>query len=190
MYSCSFISLYLLVFTAFGQPTAAAGSTNLKTFVNARYGYTLRYPANWYSQTVSYIFSIVSFLPSTAMRGTGLARNGAGINILTAAQAVRGRRPVPRNLEELVTILTSRENAYERSTVDLRDGEHALKVIQTKSTCCDPSQESVDWYFAINDHPFVGMVYYWEGDANAGKYLTTLSQIILSLRVTGNTRGH
>lgn len=182
----SSLSACLLVFTALGQPTAAVRDTDLKVFNNVKYGYTLRYPSDWYSQIISGMFSIVSFLPSTAMRGTGLAENGAGIYILTAAQAVRERIPSPRSLEELVTILTSGEHVIERKRVDIRDGEHSIKAIQTKSTCCDSSQESVYLYFSINDRLFVGTVYYWRGDPNAGRFLATLKQIVLSLRVTAS----
>ena len=159
------------------------GANVLATFKSRTQGFALQYPRSWYPQIVSDLFSIVNFPPSSAIRGEGLAEHGAGIHVLSSSQAIRDPQKVLRNLDELVAIVTLHQKIVGKRTLDLRDGDRTLRVLETKSTCCNPTQESIDWYFQIDGHMFVATLYYWEGEPKLDSLRKTLKNIVLSLKV-------
>jgi hypothetical protein len=44
--------------------------------------------------------------------------------------------------------------------------------------------EAVIWYFPFEGTWFKAVLIYWEGDPNADKYLQTMRQIVLSLKLS------
>jgi len=163
--------------------STAQDNNVIATFKNPSQGYTLQHPLSWHTQIASDIFSIVNFPPASAIRGTGLAKRGAGIHILTSSQAIRDPQKLPGSLDEFVALDNAHQNVIGKRTVQIGDGHQMLMVIEAKTICCDPTQESVNWYFEINDHMFVGSVFYWQGDPDADKLRETLKQVVLSLRI-------
>ena len=76
----------------------------------------------------------------------------------------------------------------EKKTVEIGDDVRHLEVIEVKTKCCDPVQESVDLYFEVDGHMFVGSVYYWHGDPNAERFRDSLKKIVLSLKILPESR--
>jgi hypothetical protein len=160
----------------------AARDATFKSFTSQDHEYRLMYPSNWYSQTSMDMFSIVNFFPSRAIRGTGLAEGGAGIRVLTASQATKRGQRLPANLDDFV--LTQTPTGATKTSLKISDGLRTLDVIETKSSCCDPTQDSLNWYFDIGGHLFVGTAYYWQADPNAVRYVETFKRLILSIEVS------
>ena len=159
------------------------GTRGFATFKSASHGFSLDYPRSWYPHIASDIFSINNFPPSEAIRAVVLPKGGAGINVLTSTQAVRGAQKVPANLEDLAVLDNARQRIIGRRDLKIGDGKRTLSLIEVTTACCDPIQESVSWYFEVGTHMFVASVYYWQGEPKAEEFRGTLKEIVLSVKV-------
>lgn len=178
------LTLVLLALTCAMSPRLGAGDT--KSFENKTYGYRVQYPRSWRPQIVSDVFYIENFPPSKMVRAVRLPEGGAGIHVSVPSRIIRKGQAMPRNLEEWATLGTGRITVIGKRTLEVGDDRRKLPVIEVKTLCCavPPYQESVDWYFQINDRMFSGSLLYWQGDPNAARLVEVLRQVVLSIRLT------
>lgn len=154
-------------------------------FRSMSHGFSVKYPRSWYPHIASDIFSINNFPPSRAVRGEVLPSGGAGIFVLTSEQELRDSRN-PRDVSDFVELDNARQSLIDGRTLEVSGEGRRLAVIEIRTLCCEPTQESVSWYFEIEKHMFVGILYYFRGDPNADKLHDTLKEVVLSLRILGD----
>jgi len=153
----------------------ASGGT-LEKFLSEAYGYTARYPSDWYLVQPSLEnLSIENFPPSETVTGVRLPTGGASINLL-ASETIR--RPTPPHTVPAWISIDSRHTPPEAtSTFELEKRDLRVSVTELTGDCCDvapPFQTYVAWYFSVGGRLFKATLLCWKGDPNLDKLRETL----------------
>ena len=166
-------------------PLASKGADAVKGFRSQSHGYAVEYPSRWYPHILSDVFYIENFPPSKAVRAERLPDGGAAIEILVPSQVVPKGKTLPASLDEWARVAVGRRTVLGKVTRELATGPQKLSVLEVDTRCCavSPYQESVEWFFEIHGKMFAGIVVYWQGDSNAGRFREILQRIVLSLKV-------
>jgi len=161
-------------------------AADLRTFHNKKYGFTVRYPSSWNLQSLSEHFYIENFPGSKFVKGVRLPPGGAGISVSVPSEFVhQPNQSMPLTMEEWVSLGTARRKVNQKRDFSVSNGKRTLPVIEVVTQCCavPPFQESIDWYFKVDDQMFTASLEYWQGDANANELRKTLQDVVVSIRL-------
>jgi hypothetical protein len=165
--------------------TAADRAAAVKTFTSIQAGYVVDYPSEWRVQDRSLpTLYIVNFPASERVHAVMLPPGGASIavvpppsGVLDAEQwAARDLKPGMDVVSKANVVLRRRATGapLDATEVDLTWDRPA------------PEFETLDCYFSISGHLFVGRLTFWKGDSKAAEYRQTLHEVVESLNLTGS----
>jgi len=163
-----------------------SGVVSLKTFVSETYGFSVRYPGDWYLDKQHYVFEIENFPPSRSVRAT-LPPDGAAIVIVVPARLKLN----PRTLSEFIAMHNPRAEVIGKQPLTLNRREGALSIVEVRTRCClePPYEEWINWYFEIEGHFFAASLGHRERSPDEKQLIETLKQVVLSLRLDKSSQG-
>lgn len=160
-------------------------SVSVTTFKSQSEGYTVEYPDAWYRNPsrLTDTLDVQNFPPSKAVHGLHIPGGGAEIEIASWRTARNGRGTV----EELIKADTAHQKVLAKRDINVSLSSGAARAIEVREEAdvgSGPLEEALIWYFPLEDKWFEAQLVYWQGDPNSEKYLQTMRQIVLSLRLT------
>ena len=166
----------------FGTPLASKCG-GFKLFVDKKYGYTVRYPGHWHLRVRGGGFWIESF--PKAVPVVALPPGGAIVDIVVPGQLAHAGEGPPTKMDEWVSLGTGARKVVSRDNLEISDGQRKLAITELVTQCCavPPYQESIDWYFMIENRMFSANLLYWQGDPSVVKLRNMLKELVLSMKL-------
>ena len=158
-----------------------------RTFTNSRHNFSVEYPDSWHLSAAEDRFSIDTFGESGIIKIYRIPRGGAEIIVLAEKQVEVSRgRLANRNLDSWIESAHIRRVLTKRSNLDLSRGGRILQIRQFVSVCCSdhPRQETIHWFFEIDNHFFEALLGYWQGDLDVRNVFKTFEDVVTSIRLS------
>jgi len=154
-------------------------ATRCNQYISFRYGYSACIPSGWRGlDPGADPPDFVNFPPEHRETAVVIPSGGASMKVIGPLRASI------HDVDSWVESDAVRETSIQTLQVCCRLGK-SLRIVETtgQETAVKPLMLSVNDYFMVGGKPFLGFVLFWEGDPGRDRYIKTLHELILTLKV-------